>query len=127
MRHSTDPTLAAPLTTHEHVRFPNGDHVIVHSSPAGEGRRRDEGRPSMSTPTMTRGQVGREAAWAANRAATAARLEDLEFLLAVGESFEPAAARCGWTPEAARRAVSRHATTELAAAVARATRTETTR
>lgn len=25
----------APLTTHEHLRFPNGDHVIVHTSPGG--------------------------------------------------------------------------------------------
>lgn len=36
MRHDTDSTLeGAPLTTHEHVRFPNGDHVIVHTSPGG--------------------------------------------------------------------------------------------
>lgn len=36
MRHHTDSTLeSAPLTTHEHVRFPNGDHVIVHTSPGG--------------------------------------------------------------------------------------------
>lgn len=80
-----------------------------------------------ATDLATRGQAGREAGWAANRERTAARLEDLEFLLTVGESFEPAAARCGWTPEAAKRAITRHGTPELAAAVTRATRMETTR
>lgn len=71
-------------------------------------------------PTIVRGQAGREAAWAANRARTAARLEDLEFLLTVGEAFPRAAARCGWTPEAARLAAARHGTTNLAHAIARA-------
>lgn len=36
MRHDTDSTLeGSPLTTHEHVHFDNGDHVIVHSCPGG--------------------------------------------------------------------------------------------
>lgn len=36
MHNHTDSTLeGAPLTTHEHVHFPNGDHVIVHTSPGG--------------------------------------------------------------------------------------------
>src|SRR5690625_4741317 len=26
---------SAPLTTHEHVKFPDGSHVIVHSTPGG--------------------------------------------------------------------------------------------
>ena len=34
MHNDTDSTLeGAPLTTHKHVRFENGDHVIVHSCP----------------------------------------------------------------------------------------------
>lgn len=81
-----------------------------------------------ATLTTTTGTAGREAGWAANRERTAARLEDLEFLLTVGENFEPAAARCGWTPEAAKRAITRHGTPNLARAVERAiTRAETTR
>lgn len=74
----------------------------------------------MTATLTTTGQAGREAAWAANRERTAARLEDLEFLLTIGgERFEPAAARCGWTPEAARRAVTRHGSPTLTAAIAR--------
>jgi adenosine/AMP kinase len=34
-QHSPGPHDAIDLTTHEHVRFPNGDHVIVHTTPGG--------------------------------------------------------------------------------------------
>lgn len=69
------------------------------------------------TATLTTGHVGREAAWAANLARTAARLEDLEFLLSVGEGPADALARIGWTPTAAQRAARRHGRPDLARAV----------
>ncbi|GAA1327527.1 hypothetical protein GCM10009592_14440 [Brachybacterium rhamnosum] len=45
---------------------------------------------------------------------TAARIEDLEFLLSVGEHPDRAAERVGWTPKAAERALHRHGLHQLA-------------
>lgn len=75
---------------------------------------------SAATPTrMPTGQAGREAAWAANRAATTARLAELEFLLSMGEDPARAAARCGWTPGAAERALYRYGPRDHARTFAR--------
>ncbi|TDP78312.1 hypothetical protein DEU31_1763 [Brachybacterium sp. AG952] len=58
-----------------------------------------------------------EAARAANLARTAARLEDLDFLIRTGEDPTNALARIGWTPAAAQRAAHRHGRRDLAQAV----------
>lgn len=57
------------------------------------------------------------AACAANLARTAARLEDLDFLIRSGEDPANALARIGWTPAAAQRAAHRHGRRDLAHAV----------
>lgn len=75
----------------------------------------------MSTATITHGQAGREAAWALNRSRTRARLEDLEFLLAIGEDPARAVERCGWTAGAAARAAYRYGQPDLARALGRIT------
>lgn len=70
------------------------------------------------TATLTpHGQAGRVAAWDAMRSRTASRLEDLEFLLSVGEGPADALARIGWTPSAAQRAAYRRGRHDLARAV----------
>lgn len=51
------------------------------------------------------------------RSRTAARLEDLEFLLSIGEDPANALARIGWSPSAAQRAAQRHGRPDLAHAV----------
>lgn len=58
-----------------------------------------------------------EAARAANLARTAARLEDLDFLIRTGEDPANALARIGWTPAAAQRSAHRHRRRDLAHAV----------
>lgn len=54
---------------------------------------------------------------AANLARTAARLEDLDFLIRTGEDPGNALARIGWTPAAAQRAAYRNGRLDLAHAV----------
>lgn len=51
------------------------------------------------------------------RSRTAARLEDLEFLLSIGEDPANALARIGWSPTAAQRAAYRCGRPDLAHAV----------
>lgn len=72
--------------------------------------------------TATHGHAGRVAAWDAMRSRTASRLEDLEFLLSVGEGPADALARIGWTPSAAQRAAYRRGRHDLARAVGPALR-----
>lgn len=75
------------------------------------------------TATLTpHGQAGREAAWVAQRTRTASRLEDLEFLLSVGEGPADALARIGWTPTAAQRAAYRRGRHDIARALGPALR-----
>lgn len=69
----------------------------------------------MSTAMITPGQVGRDAARAAKRALTAARMEDAAHLLSFGVDPEEAARRAGWPSiTAAARATHRAGNLELA-------------
>lgn len=67
--------------------------------------------------SVTHSPRATEAARAANLARTAARLEDLDFLIRHGEDPANALARIGWTPAAAQRSAHRHGRRDLARAV----------